>query len=110
MVRPIAISIPHSLSRDEARRRIEEGFAGLQRQMTGGLGMVSFHQNWEADRLQFEGGLLGQKISGRLEIQSDSIQIQIDLPELLAALADRVAAALKKETRKLLEKQPKPEP
>ncbi len=107
MARPISINIPHTLSRDEARRRIEDGFAGLQQQMTGGMSMVSFKQRWEADRLHFEGGLLGQRISGRLEIQSDSIQMQIDLPELIAALADRVAAALKKETQKLLEKQPK---
>jgi hypothetical protein len=34
--------------------------------------------------------------------------MQIDLPELIAAIADRIAAALKKETQKLLEQRPKP--
>jgi hypothetical protein len=105
VARPITVNIPHSLGKEEARRRIEEGFGRMQQQMAGGMaGMLSFNNRWEGDRLHFEGGGLGQKISGRLDVLADSVAIQLDLPEMLAAIADRISAALKKEGQKLLEK------
>jgi hypothetical protein len=105
MARPVTVSIPHSLGQVEARRRIDEGFGLIQKQLSGSmLGMVSFDRRWEADRMHFEGGGLGQKISGRFDILSDSVQIQIDLPDLLATIAEKIAGTLRTETQKLLGK------
>lgn len=105
MARPVTVNIPHTLGKDEARRRIEEGFGRMRQQMTGGLGgMLAFQDRWEGDRLHFEGGGLGQKLTGRLDVMADSVQIQLDLPEILAAIAERIAGRLKQEGRKLLEK------
>jgi putative polyhydroxyalkanoate system protein len=104
MPRPISINIPHSLGKDEAKRRIDESFGNLQAQMSGGLGLMSFNRQWEGDRLSFSGGGLGQKITGRLDILPDAVQVQVDLPELLAAIADRITGRLQQETKKLLEK------
>jgi hypothetical protein len=93
------------LGKDEARRRIAEGFGRLEQQMTSGFGMVvNITERWEGDRLHFEGGALGQKMTGRLDVRDDSVQIQLDLPEILAAIADRITGKLQKEGQKLLEK------
>jgi hypothetical protein len=103
MARPVTVSIPHSLGQAEARRRIDEGFGLIQKQLSGGmLGLMSFERRWEADRMHFEGGGLGQKISGRFEILADSVQIQIDLPDLLATVAEKIAGTLRTTTQKLL--------
>lgn len=102
MARPITVSIPHTLGREDARRRITQGFANIEQQITGGMKLVSLEQRWEGDRLHFQGGALGQSISGRLDVLPDSIQMQIDLPDLLAAVADRIKGALQQTTRKLL--------
>lgn len=108
MGRPVTASVPHQLGKDEARRRIADGFANLQRQMTGGmfgvLGVAAVKERWEGDRLHFEGGALGQKVAGRLDVLADSVQIQVDLPEMLALLADRITGRFKQEAQKLLEK------
>jgi Putative polyhydroxyalkanoic acid system protein (PHA_gran_rgn) len=105
MGRPVTATIPHSLGKEEARRRISDGFATIERQMGGGLlGAISFENRWEGDRLHFKGGALGQTISGRLDVLADKVQIEIDLPEILAAIAERIKAGLTKETQKLLEK------
>ena len=105
MARPISVNIPHNLGKQEARRRIEEGFGRMRQQMTGGLaGMVAFQERWERDRLHFEGGVLGQKITGRLDVLADSVHLQLDLPEILAALAEQITGRLKTEGQKLLEK------
>ena len=105
MARPVTASIPHTLGKEEARRRIEVGFATIERQMSAGLiKMVSFQNRWDGDRLHFEGGGLGQKASGRLDVLSNSVQIEIDMPEMLAAIANQVMTKIKKETQLLLEK------
>jgi putative polyhydroxyalkanoate system protein len=105
MGRPVTVNLPHSLGKDEARRRIESGFGSLRQQMTGGMAsMLSFQERWEGDQLHFEGGALGQKMSGRVEVLADSVRIELDLPEMLAMIADRITGTLKREGQKLLEK------
>jgi hypothetical protein len=103
--RPVAINIPHNLSQEQARSQIALGFSGISKQFTGSmLGMIQMTERWEGDRLHFEGGALGQKVTGRLDVLADSIQIQLDLPEFLIAIADRVIAGVKLQTQKLLAK------
>jgi hypothetical protein len=99
------VNIPHALGKDEARRRIDEGFGRMRQQMVGGMGaMLSFQDRWEGDRLHFEGGGLGQKLTGRLDVMVDSVRVELDLPEILAAIADKIAGRLRTEGQKLLEK------
>jgi hypothetical protein len=105
MARPVTVTIPHTLGKDEAKKRIAEGFGRLRQQMTSGLGaMLSFNEQWDGDRLNFEGGGLGQKLTGRLDVRADAVEIQVDLPEILAAIADKITGKLKSEGQKLLEK------
>ena len=109
MARPVTVTIPHTLGKAEARRRIEEGFGKLRQQMLGGVAgmlgrMITIQDRWEGDQLHFEGGGLGQKITGRLDVRENAVEIQLDLPEMLAALADKIKTSLKTEGQKLLEK------
>jgi Putative polyhydroxyalkanoic acid system protein (PHA_gran_rgn) len=105
VARPVTVNIPHALGKDEARRRIDEGFGRMRQQMVGGLGaMLTFQEHWEADTLHFEGRGMGQTLTGRLHVHAESVDIQLDLPEILAALADRIRGSLQKEGQKLLEK------
>jgi len=105
MTRPLRASIPHSLGKEEARRRIQGGFANVPKGMLPAMfGLVAFTERWEQDRCHFEGGALGQKVTGRLDVEADTIAIEVDLPEFLAALADQIRSVLTKGTQKLLEK------
>jgi Putative polyhydroxyalkanoic acid system protein (PHA_gran_rgn) len=105
VARPVMVNIPHTLGKEEARRRIEQGFGQLRQQMTGGLaGMLAFQERWEGDRLHFEGSGMGQKLTGRVDVLADSVQVQLDLPEVLAALADLITARVTTEGQKLLER------
>ena len=103
MSRPVTVNIPHQLGKTEARRRIDEGFGRMRSQINGGLGrMLTCHERWEGDRLHFEAGTLGQKVTGRLDVAEDAVRIEVDLPEILAGLAERIAGKLKSEGQKLL--------
>jgi hypothetical protein len=46
---------------------------------------------------------MGQKATGRLDVLDDTVRIELDLPEMLAALADKITGRLKTEGQKLLE-------
>jgi hypothetical protein len=43
-------------------------------------------------------------VSGRIEVLADAVRIELDLPELLAGLAERIGGRLKQEGQKLLAK------
>lgn len=105
MARPVAINIPHKLGKEEARKRLVESFGRMREHLTGGLGgLVKFQDRWEGDRLHFEGSAIGQRITGRVDVLEDSVQMQIELPEMLAAIADRIIPRFQQEGQKLLEK------
>lgn len=123
MSRPITINLPHQLGKEEAKRRIAQGFGQFEEHLIAGLhgdpqeggrsggllgaairSTMSFQQQWTGDRLEFTGGGLGQKVSGRIDVGDDAVVMQVDLPEILAAIADRFAGQLKHEGQKLLEK------
>jgi hypothetical protein len=70
------------------------------------MGLVGCQQRWEGDRLHFEASALGQKMTGRLEVTEDALAIEVDLPEILAALADRITGKLREASGKLLERKP----
>ncbi|MBL9124139.1 MAG: polyhydroxyalkanoic acid system family protein [Planctomycetaceae bacterium] len=104
MARTLSVNVPHALGRADARRRVAEGFSNVRQQLTGGMWqLVSFQEHWEGDRLHFAGGGLGQSIRGRLDVGDDAVQIEIELPLLLSAIADRVAGELRTATGALLE-------
>jgi hypothetical protein len=103
MARPISVTIPHRLGASEARRRIQEGFSEIQRRAMSGWGaLLTVDERWEGDRLHFGASGLGQKINGQLDVQAESVQILIQVPELLATVADRILATFKAGTQKLL--------
>jgi hypothetical protein len=105
MAQSVTVRIPHALGQQEARRRIEEGFGRMRTQMTGGMGaMLTFQERWDGNRLNFEASGLGQKMTGRLDVLADAVQIELDLPEFLAAIAGRISERLKSAGQKLLEK------
>ena len=104
MGRPITVSVPHNLGKIEARRRLVEGFTAIQSNMRLGVGSIlAIQERWEGDTLHVEASGLGQKVSGQLEVLADSVQIHIEAPDVLAVIANRVLAALKAGTQKLLE-------
>jgi hypothetical protein len=104
MTRPVRTQIPHELGKDEARRRLESGFAQIETHLGQAMfGAVAFTNRWVGDRLFFDGSALGQKISGRLEVLANSVIVELDLPTILALVADRLLSRVNKETQVLLE-------
>lgn len=103
MATPITVTIPHKLGKAEARTRIERSIGGFKAQLAaGGLGQMQ--HDWADDRLNFHARMLGQSITGRVDVREDDLRIEVDLPAFLAGIADKIAGRLRKQGRLLLEK------
>jgi len=102
MAETIKVDIPHKLSREAARTRIEESFGKLRQDMLGG--MVKFEDVWTGDHLDFRARVMGQSVTGRLDVLDDAVHVEVDLPVFLAAIAEKLKGRLRKEGQVLLEK------
>lgn len=102
MAKPVVVNLPHSLGRAEAHRRLESGFVRIREQIAGKA--MAVEEEWEGDRLHFRMSGLGQSISGRLDVLDDAVRIEVDLPWLLATIADKVRGRIAKEGKLLLER------
>jgi hypothetical protein len=103
MARPVTVTIPHKLGKAEARARIESGFGQLQNQMAA-LSVSRFQQAWSGDRLNFSAQALGQTFTGRIDVEEQDVRIEVELPGLLGAFADKIAGRLRQQGTLLLDK------
>ena len=100
MATPVTISIPHQLGRTEARRRIENGFAGIVQQFPASSGALQ--QRWDGDKLVFSLTTLGQTVSGTVDVLDASVTMEIELPGVLGMIANGLKGRLQKAGAKLL--------
>lgn len=98
----ITVSIPHQLSRTEARRRIETGFAKIIHVLPGSAGTCS--ERWDGDRLTFGVAAMGQTISGVVSVLDHAVTMEIELPGVLGMIASGLKGRLQKAGQLLLKK------
>jgi hypothetical protein len=98
----IEVSIPHRLGRDEARSRLKSGAERLQSQFGGHIAQLQ--QTWTDYRADFAFTAMSQSITGRLNVEESAIKLSVDVPWMLAVLADKIRAKIETEGRKLLER------
>ena len=98
----VSVVISHHLGKEEAIRRLKEGFA----RTSGHLGPVIAmeQETWEGDTLRFRMRAIGQTAAGTIEVLEDALRIELSLPWLLAKAAKRLLPILRKEATLLLEK------
>jgi putative polyhydroxyalkanoate system protein len=96
----IDVSIPHQLSRAEARKRIEELIASMEQQYGSSAGSVE--KNWNQDTLAFSVTAMGASLSGHAYVEDHAVRVEIPLPWPLAMFAGNVKQQIEQEGRKLL--------
>jgi hypothetical protein len=101
MARTIDLTIPHQRTREEVRQKIASAVAQAHQQHANLFNCVS--ETWQGDRLDFRIVAMGQTITGHANVRDDAVQLQVDLPWMLAMLADKIRPALEREGRKLLD-------
>jgi hypothetical protein len=101
MSAPLVVSIPHSLGREEAARRLK---TGLTRAASSIPVLNVDEERWDGDRMNFRVRALGQAASGHLDVADDHVRVEVTLPWLLQRFAQVAQAAIRNRGRLLLTK------
>ncbi|ALG70238.1 polyhydroxyalkanoic acid synthase [Azospirillum thiophilum] len=102
MTKPLTLSIPHSLGRAEARRRLVDGMGEVRARL--GAVATSIDDSWTGDRLDFRVVALAQTIAGHIDVLDDSVEMEVQLPWALALLADKIRNKVTRQGTMMLEK------
>jgi hypothetical protein len=102
MSKPLFVSIPHHLGKDEATRRLQSGLANARTHF-GHLFTLQ-EETWSGNNLAFRLTALGQAIGGTIDVFDDRVDLQITLPWLLAKLAETIQPLIRREGTLMLEK------
>jgi hypothetical protein len=92
MSKPLVVSIPHRLGREEASRRLK---VGLTRAALSVPVLKVDEERWEGDRMIFRVRALGQAAAGHLDVAEDHVRLEVTLPWLLQRFAEVAQAAIK---------------
>jgi len=102
MSRPVVVTIPHKLGKQEAQRRLQAGFSKVR--STFGESFVVVKDEWAGDHLDFDASVLGQTTTGTVDVSDDHVRLEVQLPWMLALLAEKAKALVRKQGTLMLEK------
>jgi hypothetical protein len=101
MSKPIVVSIPHRLGKDEALRRLKPGLTGA----AASFPVLKVDEEiWSGDRLTFRVRALGQAAAGTVDVADDHVRLEVTLPWLLHKFAEAAQTAIRARGKLLLEK------
>lgn len=101
MSKPIVISIPHSLGKEEALRRLKPGLSGA----AASFPVLKVDEEiWSGDRLTFRVRAVGQAVAGIVDVADDHVRLEVTLPWLLQKFAEKVQGVIRARGGLLLEK------
>jgi putative polyhydroxyalkanoate system protein len=96
----LTASIPHQLTRAEAKRRIQNQIGVLRQQQ--GTVLRDLKETWTGDRMDFSAAAMGQSISGRLTVDDHAVHVDVALPWLLSMVAGTVKQRLEQQVKQIL--------
>jgi hypothetical protein len=102
MSQRVVVSIPHRLGKEEALRRIQGGLGRVRTNF--GAHLTVFEENWTGEHLDFRVGVFGQSSTGSIDVAEDHVRLEVDLPWLLAQLAEKAKAMIQRQGQLMLEK------
>jgi hypothetical protein len=101
MSAPLVVSIPHSLGREEAMRRLK---TGLSRAASSVPVLKVDEERWEDNRMIFRVRALGQAATGHVDVDEDHVKVEVTLPWLLQRFAEVAHTVIRDRGRLLLTK------
>ncbi len=102
MSKPLVVSIPHHLGKQEAMRRLKDGIGHLKTTYASKVSVLD--DTWTDNVLTYKVSALGQTAAGSLDVGEDHVTVTVLLPWLLALVAEKAKGLIQKEGTLLLDK------
>lgn len=95
------VAIPHTLGREEARRRLRANSHTLKDSFPGG--MADVRTSWpNEDRMAMAIGAMGQHVTGHIDVQDSQVLLTVELPPALGFIEPLVSGAIQQAGQKML--------
>jgi hypothetical protein len=95
MSREVLVVLPHSLGRDEARRRVADAIESARASL--GQGVVNASAHWpNPDHADINVTAMGQSVSAQIDVEDAQVRVRVLLPWLLAGLAGKVGERIER--------------
>lgn len=102
MSKPLVVVIPHQLGRQGAKQRLESGIGQLKAKF--GDQIASVTDAWTGDRLDLDVRAMGQTVTAALDVGETDVRVEVQLPWMLALIAEKAKGFIGREGTLLLEK------
>ena len=96
----INFEIPHSLSNEEAKDRLQRFVESLEAKFQDNVS--DLQQSWEGDQLSFGFKTYGIKIAGKIAVEDSRIAVDVDLPISAMMFKGKIQGEIQKQLERLL--------
>ncbi len=96
----IALQIPHQLSKEEAKQRIQKLLSNLKEEQRDIISHIE--ENWVGDDCNFNFTAKGFDVSGTLQVNPDHVAITGELPFALSFFKGMISDVIEQKAKTLL--------
>ncbi len=96
----MSMQIPHSLSQDEAQRRVEGMLADVKQQY--GDKITDLTEEWNGDTGRFSFNAMGFNLAGHLQVTEQEVKVDGNLPWAAKPFQGTIEATIRERTERLL--------
>lgn len=104
MGKVVSVDVKHSLGAAEAKRRVQEGVDALRQKYASHLSALQI--DWAETTADVTITALGQTFKGALEFLPDVVRVSLELPWVLAMIAEKAKGLMTRHTGEMLQLPP----
>jgi hypothetical protein len=100
-VKAVEVRVPHSLGRDEVKRRLEAAVGRARDEFGEKIGDLD--ASWDGDeRLRLLLSVMGMQIDSEVEIQASELLVRVQIPGMAGLFAGRIKQGIEERLGGLL--------
>jgi putative polyhydroxyalkanoate system protein len=94
------VTVPHRLTKDEARSRLERFAEVLQTKFEGKVS--DLNQSWDGDTLKFSFKSFGIQLSGGIAVNDDNLKLDGELPFAAMMFRGKIESDIKEQLERIV--------
>ncbi|MFM8291339.1 MAG: polyhydroxyalkanoic acid system family protein [Planctomycetia bacterium] len=104
-MKSLEVRVPHSVGRDEARRRLDAAIVRARDEYADKVGEIE--ASWEGeDLLRLQLSVLGMPIGSEVDVREEELIVRVEVPGMAGLFAGRIKEGIQERLGGLLGSQP----
>lgn len=104
-MKSLEVRVPHSVGRDEARRRLDAAIVRARDEYADKVGQIE--ASWEGeDLLRLQLSVLGMPIGSEVDVRDEELIVRVEVPGMAGLFAGRIKEGIQERLGGLLGSQP----